>query len=127
MRGNVAAAALQAGVFALQRVTRLLVIEGSWIPFDQGKVFAVMVGVAANALLARSRLEVIGRVQAFLGRQAGGNLAVAIEAAERSFAGSDLMAASAIGGAVQGSVRAGERSGRDLRRSWNPAKYCRRE
>ena len=41
-------------VLAFQRVSGLPVIEGLRIPLDQGEVFSIVFGVAADALLARS-------------------------------------------------------------------------
>ena len=47
-----ALAALQPSMFALKNVPRIFVIEVFCIPLDQGKIFTVVLGMAAGALLA---------------------------------------------------------------------------
>src|SRR3954469_7604824 len=69
-------------VLAFQRVPGLPVIEGLWVQLDQGEVFSIMFGVAADALLARSRGEMISSVQAFAFGQSLGDLRMAIQALE---------------------------------------------
>ena len=52
MRGIMALGALQPRMLALENVAGLFVIEGFDIPLDQGKIFTVVLGMAAGALLA---------------------------------------------------------------------------
>lgn len=59
---RVAAIAGKSSVFALEQVAGQLVIEGLGVPFNQGEIFAVVVGVTTGAVLARARLDVIARV-----------------------------------------------------------------
>jgi hypothetical protein len=111
MRWVVAAAALQPSVLALKCVSRLLVIENFCVPLNQREVFPVVVGVATDALLAGAWLHVVSGVQAFTGSEARRDLTMTVETAKCSFSSGKLMAASAIGGAVQGLVSAREWSG----------------
>ena len=69
-------------MFAFQNISRLFVIERLRIPFDDRKIFSVVVGVAANALLTRAWLQVKGCVQSLLDRNFRGDFAVALEATE---------------------------------------------
>lgn len=50
--GGVTLVAGQTSVLALEFVPRLLVVEGFGIPFDDGKILAIMLGMTAHALLA---------------------------------------------------------------------------
>lgn len=54
VRGRVALAAVEASVFALQRVAGLVVVESFQrrLPMDQRKIFTVMLGVAFRAVVA---------------------------------------------------------------------------
>jgi len=56
------------------------VVEGLGVPFDKGEVFSVVIGVAAGALLAGSRRNVVGRVKPFVSRNAAADFGVAIHA-----------------------------------------------
>ena len=66
VRRIVALGARQPGMLSLQNVTGIFVIEAFNIPLDQGKVFAVVLGVAAGALLAGTAGNVVGGVQALV-------------------------------------------------------------
>lgn len=83
-------------MLAFQHITGQLVIETFRVPFNQRKIFPVVVGVATRALLARSRLDVVGRMQPFVRGDAVGNFRMTFQALECSFA-SELMAGGAIG------------------------------
>ena len=69
-------------MLAFERVSRLFVVERFRIPLDEREVLAVVLGVAAAAVLARSRRKMIGGVQALAFRQALGDFSVAIQAFE---------------------------------------------
>lgn len=66
--GVMALGTRDARVFALELVTRVPVTEGLDVPFDQRKVFAVVFRMAAGALLAGARRNVVSRMQAFPGQ-----------------------------------------------------------
>ncbi len=114
---QVAFLALQAGMFPLEREPSFLVIESPWIPFHNGKIEAVMLRVATCALLAGARPNVIGRMQAALGREAGCNFSMAVQAFEHRFAATHLVAVGAVRRTIQRSMRARERAWGDLRGS----------
>lgn len=111
---GVAAAALCGSMFAFENVSSLLVVEGLRIPLDKREVFAIVVGVATDALLARAGFQVIGSVEPFSGRNAGGDFPVAIETTKGRFPSRQLVAPGTVGGAVEGRVRAGKWPRRNL-------------
>jgi len=104
----------QAGVFSLQRIASLLVIKRIGIPLDDGKIFSIVVGVAAHAALAGSRLEVVGGVQPAVRRQAGGNLGMAFQTSKCRLAGGKFVAGRAIARAIQRAMGARQRARRNL-------------
>ena len=84
------------------------------LPVNQMEIFAVVLQMAANAVLATRILHLKLEVIAVLGVEAPGNFFVAIEALKRRRAGSELMAARALRCACQGLMRFGKRPGGDL-------------
>ena len=56
---RVTAVAGQRLVLAFERVTGLLVVECFDVPLDEGKIHAVVLGMAACAILAGCGIEVI--------------------------------------------------------------------
>lgn len=113
VQGAVAAAASEAGVLAFQHVTGIFVIEGLDVPFDQGKVFAVVFRMAARTFLAGTQRNVKCGVQAAVGRKANADLGMTLQALHRCLA-AELVALGAIDGPVERLVRAGEGPGRNL-------------
>ncbi len=105
--GGVTAITSKPGMFALQRVTRLAVIEagGGGRPLDERKVLAVMLGVTLAAALARSGLQVVRSVQTTMRGEARGNLGVTLQAFQFAVA-ADLVTRGAVGGAFQSLMRA---------------------
>ena len=81
-------------------------IESLCVPLDQGKVFAVVLGVAAGAFLARADSKVIGGVQPSVSRKPSTDLSVTIHAFQGRLS-AKFVAARAIGGAAKRLVRAG--------------------
>ena len=77
----------QPDVLAFESPAGLPVIETFKVPFCQREVFAVVLGVAGNAFHARSRLEVVGSVQAFSRPDAPRNFRMAIQALEGGLSG----------------------------------------
>lgn len=69
MRRGVTPTARDASVLSFEQISRGLMIECLRIPFDQRKVFAVVLRVTTCAFLARSGWQVIARVQASVGRK----------------------------------------------------------
>jgi len=111
---QVAFLAHQAGMFPLKREPSFLVIESPGIPFHDGEIEAVMLRVTTCALLAGSRPNVIGRVQAALSREARRDFRMAVQTFEHRFAATHLVAVSAVCSAIQRLVGTRERSRRDL-------------
>ena len=79
LRRIVAAVASKPGVLALKNVSGLFMIEALAVPLDQRKVFPVVLRVTTCALLARSRRDIVRRMQSLAGSKAGRNLRVAFE------------------------------------------------
>src|ERR1700686_1160438 len=104
----------QAGVLAFEQVAGLLVIEGLEVPLDQRKVFAIVLGVAAGAFLTGTGWNVIGGVKTFAGSETGRDLGMTVETLQCCLA-AELVATGAVGGSVQGLVRARQWSRRNLR------------
>ena len=107
---------LQPDVFSFEFPVGLRVIEMLEVPFCQGEVFAIVLGVAGNTFQTRARLEVVGSVQTFSHLDAPGNFGMAIQALESGFSGREFMAGGAVGEAVDRLVSAGKRAGRNLGR-----------
>lgn len=101
----------QAGVFALERVSALLVVEGPRVPLDEREVFPVVVRVAAHTFLAGARRHVVSGMQSLVCREPGSNLPVAVQAFEGSLSRGQLVTAGAVAGAAQGLVRTRQGSG----------------
>lgn len=101
-------------VLAFQLESGEGMVEGFRVPLDQGKILTVVIRVARGAALARSRLNVVRRVQPFVRCDARCNLRVALEALEYALA-PESVASCAVRRTVQGLVRARQRPGRNLR------------
>ena len=108
--------ALQPGVLALENVPGIFVIEGFDIPLDQRKIFTVVLGMAAGALLAGTARNVVAGVQSLMSREPASDFGVTVKAFEGSLT-AEFMATGAIGGAVEGLVRPRQWAWRNLRRS----------
>src|SRR5579883_1516263 len=85
------------------------------VPLDQGKVHAVVVGVATHAILAGAGRDVVGPVQTLLRRHPRANVSVALDALEDGLAAADLVAVGAMGRAIQKLMGPRQGPGRDLR------------
>lgn len=114
MRRRVALVASQSCVFTFERISGLFVIETLDLPLDQRKIFAVMLGMTAGALLARTRGDVIRRVQSFMCVEPVTDFVVAIEALQRSLT-TKLVATGALCRTVERLMRSRKWAGRDLR------------
>jgi hypothetical protein len=97
--GTMAAVAGQARVFALERVSGLLVVEGAEVPLDERKVLPVMLRVATNAFLARAWTQVVRSVQALPCGDTISNFGVTSHAFKRG-----LTSQLVTGGAIAGSA-----------------------
>ena len=97
--GIVALVAGQSSVLALKQISGFLVVESLGVPFNKREVFAVVLRVATGALLAGAGGDVIGRVKAFVGRNAAADFGVAIHAFKGCLA-AKFVATRAIGGSV---------------------------
>lgn len=60
--GGMTSIAGESCVFTLKGVSRLLVVECFRVPLDEREVLTIVFGVTARALLARTRLDVVGSV-----------------------------------------------------------------
>ena len=96
---RVATIATQPRMLAFENVSRLFVIEGLDVPLDEREVFAVVLGMAACALLARAWRDVVGCVQSFASDETACDLGMAVQALQ-----SGLSAKLVASGAVRGSV-----------------------
>lgn len=98
--------ASQSRMLALQVITSFAVVEtsGSGRPLDDFEILAIVLGVAASALLAGVSFQVVRGVQAVSSSDPGGDLGMAFEALQ-SARSAQFVAGSAIGGAVQRSMR----------------------
>ena len=116
MRRGMALLAGDGRVLFHQRISGLAMIEllERRFPMDERKILAVVLEVAAHAIPAVGILHPEKRVVALMRGQAVRNFLVAFEALERRRAGSELVAGIALGRAVEGLMRFGERSGRNL-------------
>lgn len=113
---GVALVARQSCVFPFQRVPRLLVIKSVRIPFDDGEIFAVMIGVALHAALARTLFQAICGVQTLVSIESRSDFRVAFQAPERGLSRRKLVTRSAIRRTIQRPVRARQRTRRNLGR-----------
>ena len=100
MLRRMAAIARQPCMLAFERVSGLFVVKSLDIPLDQREIFSIVFRVAARALLARSWIDVIGRMQSLMRSDARGNLAVTIQTLQ-SRCRSQFVATGAVGRAVQ--------------------------
>ena len=100
LRGNsrwrVASIASKARVLALKRVARLLVFKRFYVPLDKWEIFAIVFRVAARALLAGARRNVVSRMQSLAGAEPRGDFGVAVQALERRLS-TELVASGAVG------------------------------
>ena len=80
--GSVTEITADSGVFALQYIASLLVVEILRIKLDQLEVGSVVFRVAARAFLARSRLHSISGVQPLAGSQTFCDLGMAVQTLE---------------------------------------------
>ena len=89
----------QARVLAFEHVARFLMIERLDVPLDEREVFPVVLRVASGAFLAGAGWNVIGRVQAFVGRKPSRNLGVTLQALQRRLP-PKLVATGAVSGSI---------------------------
>jgi len=99
-----------------KRIAGLAMIEllERRLPMNEREILAVMFEVAADAIPAIGILHSEKGVVALARGQPIRNFLVAFQAFERRRAGSELVAGIALCGAVQGFVRFGKRSRRNL-------------
>src|ERR1017187_9840994 len=109
----VAVSAVDAGVLAVERVTRLRVIKAFWrrIPVQKSKILPVVIRVAFDTgRTFRSRAQE-GSVKPLVPLQFVPNLSMAFDTAKGRRTGGNLMTFCAIGRPVQALVGPGKRSG----------------
>lgn len=111
--------ALQARVFAFQRISGLVVVEALlWrIPVHERKVSAIVFGMAARAFLAGAVFGDQGCVQPALLVQAPSNLRMAIQTFECRCSFAQPVTRGTLRRAADGFVRSRKRPGRNLRPS----------
>ena len=107
---GVALGAFDPLVFPFQNVSGQLMVEGLGVPFDEREILAIVLGVALGTFLVDPFGNVVGRVQAFAGSEATGDLRMAAQALQRG-GGTELVAVRAVQSAIQRLVRAGEGAG----------------
>jgi hypothetical protein len=114
MLRRMALGAGQSGMLAFKSVAGLFVVKGLDVPFNEGEIFSIVIGMAARAFLARFRLEVEGRMQAAMGADSRAYFRMTICTTESWAAEGKLVARSAIAGATERLVRTSQRPGRNL-------------
>lgn len=104
------------GVFAFEDPSGFRVIEllQRRLPFDQLKIFAVMLRVTRAAFLAATSLFHDSSMVSMARANPGCDLGVAIEALEGSFTDAEFVTRGAITSSGERGVRARQGSGRDL-------------
>jgi hypothetical protein len=112
----VALLASEAGVFTLQNVTGLSVVESLLrrFPMNKLKVLTVVVRVAADAILAAQMRVPNGLVKSLVGCEPRGNLRVAFQAFQAFAPCCQSMAGDALRRAIQGLMSTGKRPRRNL-------------
>ena len=112
----VAGAAAYADVLAVESIPGLGVIETlrRWVPMYEGKVLAVVIGVALDTSCSPGPFAGIASMKAPVLYQLGLDLLMAIDAAKGRRPGGNLVALYAIGGSVQAPVCPGQRPRRNL-------------
>jgi len=109
--GRMAFPAFDADVLSFQDVARLFMIEGLGVPFDDGEVNAVVVGVALRAALAGAGRETVGEVQALVSRETRRDLGMTFQAFERGLSACQLVAGDTVRSAFKIFMRTSERAG----------------
>ena len=94
--GVVALDAWHACMLALKRVAGFFMVEGFRVPLDQGKVFPVVLGVAAGAFLARTGRDVVRSMQSFSSSKPLRDFCVAVQTLQSSLP-TKFMATRAVG------------------------------
>jgi hypothetical protein len=107
----------------IQRESSLRMIESLRIPSHDLEVLAIVLGVAANTVLAGSGRSQHGSVIATPGSYTRSDIFMTFEAAELRGAGAYRVAGNATGWAVPLAVSFGERARTDLRRRRNGKQY----
>ena len=90
-------------------------IERFRVPFDQRKVFAIVLRMTAGAFLARSGRQVVTSVQAPAGQESRRDFSMTLETPQRCLP-TELVTTGAVRGSVQRLVWTRERPRRNLRR-----------
>lgn len=115
--GRVALVAGEASVLAFEHVARFFVIELVGVPLDEREIQPIVIGMAANALLAGAGRNVIRGVQSALGGDARADVGVATNAFEFWLPAADFVAVGAVGSTVEVLMGACEWARRNLRGS----------
>jgi hypothetical protein len=107
----------QSGVAACQRESGLPMIHGltAWLPANEGKVRAIVIGMALYAILARSLRSDPHRVHAAILCETVADFRVAIQAFELHAARSHVVTFRAAQDSGKRLMRFRQRTGRDLR------------
>ena len=116
MRRHMAFLAGQPCVLALQRISRLFMVELlQWrVPVDERKLFTVVVQMAADAILAIGVFHFQPRVIAMLFGERARNFLVTLKTFEGRRAGSELVTAGALRCPAERLMRFGEWARRNL-------------
>ena len=112
--GGVAFVAGHALMFPFENIARKIVVEGLGIPFDQGKVFAIVLGVALGTGVVISLGQFVSGMEALARAKAACDLRMATQTLERG-RGTKFVAVRAVQCPIQRFVCAGKRAGRNLR------------
>ena len=113
--GRVALLAIDADVLSFEHVARLFMIEGFGVPFDNGEIHTIVVGVALDTFLAGAGAKTVGKVKTLVRVEATSDLRVTFKALKRCLSTRELVTIGTMRSAVETLVSAGERARRDLR------------
>ena len=113
MLGGVAFVAGDALMFPFENVAGQVVVKGLGIPFDQGKIFTVMLGVAFGTGIVVALGQFVSGMQTLARAEAARDFRVTAKTLERG-GGTEPVAVGAVQCSVERFVCAGKRTRRNL-------------
>ncbi len=112
--GRVALLAIDADVLSFEYVARLFMIKGFDVPFDDGEIHAIVIGMALDTLLAGAGAQTVGKMQTSVGVETAGDLGVTLQALESGLSPRQLVTIGTMRSAIKTMVSACKRAGRNL-------------
>ena len=105
VRRIMALAAFQPCMLPFQRVPGVFVIEGFRIPLDEREVFAIVLGVAASTLLARTGRDIVCRMQTSSRRNSYRDLGVTVQALQSRLSAAKFVTTDAVRRSIERLMR----------------------